>query len=99
MVGQKTSLVSFKHKIMTSANYTNGIGTGYKSHDKEICLHGKRLKKQLQNQSINQIRPVLMLWWNVQGGGVQKQCFFPPKTSYKLGTDEKRGKQVGFSDK
>ena len=28
-VGQKTSLVNFKH-------YTDGIGTGYMSHDKEI---------------------------------------------------------------
>ena len=51
-MGQKTSLVNFKHKITTSANYTDGIGTGYTSHEKEICLHGKRLKIQLQNQSI-----------------------------------------------
>ena len=51
-LGQKTSLVNFKHKITTSANYTDGIGTGYTSHEKEICLHGKRLKIQLQNQSI-----------------------------------------------
>ena len=40
--GQKTLLVNFKHKITTSANYTDG--TGYTSHDKEIFLHGKRLK-------------------------------------------------------
>ena len=33
-VGQKMSLV--KHKIMTSANYTDGIGTGCRSHDKEM---------------------------------------------------------------
>ena len=38
------SLVNFKHKITTSANYTDGIGRGYTSHDKELCLHGKRLK-------------------------------------------------------
>ena len=39
-VSQKTALVNFKHKIMTWANYTESIGTGYTSHDKEICLHG-----------------------------------------------------------
>ena len=51
-------------------------------------------------KSINQIRPVLMLWWNLGGGGaVKKWCFFPPKTSFKLGTDVKQGKQVGFSDR
>ena len=33
-VGQKMSLVNFKHKITTSANYTDSIGTGYMSHDK-----------------------------------------------------------------
>ena len=27
-VGKKTSLVTFKHKITKSANYTDGIGTG-----------------------------------------------------------------------
>ena len=37
-----------------------------------------------------------MPWWNVWGGGVKKQRFFPPKTSYKLGTGVKQGKQVGF---
>ena len=36
-----------------------GIGTGYTSHDKEICLHWKRLKNNFK-KSINQIRPVLM---------------------------------------
>ena len=56
--GSKTSIVNFKHKIMTSANYTDGIGTGYTSHDKELCLHGKRLKNYFK--SINQIIPVLM---------------------------------------
>ena len=40
-VGQKTALV--KHKITTSATDMDGIGTGYMSFDKEICLHGKRL--------------------------------------------------------
>ena len=51
-MGQKTSLVNFKHKITTSANYTDGIGTGYTSHDKEMCLHGRRLKINLKiNQS------------------------------------------------
>ena len=51
-VGQKMSLVNFKHKITTSANYTDSIGTGYMSHDKELCLHGKRLKNYFKiNQS------------------------------------------------
>ena len=43
-VGQKTSLVNFKNKITTSANYTDVISTGYMSHDKDLKL--------LQNQSI-----------------------------------------------
>ena len=30
------------------------------------------------------------------GGGLKKWWFFPPKTSYKQGTDVKQGKQVGF---
>ena len=38
-----TSLVNFKHKITTTANYTDGFGTGYMSHNKEMCLQGKRL--------------------------------------------------------
>ena len=42
-VGKKTSLINFKHNTTTSANYMDGIGTGYTSHDKEICLPGKRL--------------------------------------------------------
>ena len=51
-MGQKTSLVNFKHKITTSAHYTYGIGTGYMSHDKEISLHGKILKNNFKiNQS------------------------------------------------
>ena len=29
-------------------------------------------------------------------GGVKKQWFFAAKTSYKLGTDDKQGEQVGF---
>ena len=33
-VVQKTSLVNFKHKITTSANYTDGTGTVYTTHDK-----------------------------------------------------------------
>ena len=50
-VGQKTSLVNFKHKINTSANYMDGIGTGCTSHNKEMCLHSKRLE---YNFKINQ---------------------------------------------
>ena len=94
-VGQKTSLVNFKHKITTSANYTDGIGTGYTSHDNEMCLHITDLKKY--SKSINKIGPVLMPWWNVWGEGVKKQRFFPPKISYKLGSGVERGEQVGFS--
>ena len=93
-VGQKTSLVNFKHKITTSANYTDGIGTGYTSHDNEMCLHITDLKNY--SKSINKIGPVLMPWWNVWGGGVKKRRFFPPKTSYKLGSGVERGEQVGF---
>ena len=74
-------------------NYMDGIGTWYTSHDKEICLHGKR---QTTSKSINQIRPVLMLWWNVRGRGVKKQCFFPQDKLYTISTDEKRGERVGF---
>ena len=61
---------------------------------KHVCMV-KDLKAT--SKSTNQIRPVLMPWWNIQGGGVKKQWFFPHKTSYKLGMDEKQGEQVGFS--
>ena len=45
-----STLVNFEHKITTSA--MDGIGTGYTSHHKEICLHGKRLKNNFKiNQS------------------------------------------------
>ena len=51
-LGKKMSLVNFKRKITTSANYRDSIGTGYMSHDKELCLHGKRLKNYINiNQS------------------------------------------------
>ena len=93
-VGQKTSLVNFKHKITPSANYTDGIGTRYTSHDKEICLHGKRLKTT--SKSINQTIPILTtdaVMKRIRGRG-KKVVFFPPKTSYKIDTDEKRGEQV-----
>ena len=53
-VGQKMSLLNFKHKIMTSANYMDGIGTRYEymSHDKEMYLHSKRFKNYFKiNQS------------------------------------------------
>ena len=80
-VGQKTSLVNFKHKITTSANYTDGIGTRYTSHDKEICLHGKRLKTT--SKSINQIIPILTtgtdaVMKRMRGRG-KKVVFFPPQ--------------------
>ena len=50
---KKCHLLTFVNtKITTSANYTDDIGKGYTSHDKEICLHGKRLKNNLKiNQS------------------------------------------------
>ena len=72
----------------------DGIGTGYKSHNKEICLHGKRLKN---NFKINQPDQTCTdaVKKRMRGRG-KKAVFFPPKTSYKLGTDEKRGEQVGF---
>ena len=74
-MGQKTSLVNFEHKIMTSANYTDGIVTGYTSHDKELCLHNKKL---LKNQSIK-----LDVYWcydeTYRGG--EKLWFFHPKRS------------------
>ena len=59
----------------------------------DICLTTKKCvcrEKDSKNtsKSINQIRPV--------GEGVKSDCFLPPKTSHKLGTDVKRGKQVGF---
>ena len=94
-VGQKTSPVNFKHKVTTSADYC--IWTALVQ---DILLTTKKcvcMVKELKNnfKSINQIRPVLMLWWNV-GGGELKQGGFSLKTSYKLGTDKKRGEQVGF---
>ena len=55
---QKTSLVNFKHKNRTSANYTDGIGTGYTSHNKKYVCTVKYLKTT--SKSINQIRPILM---------------------------------------
>ena len=36
---KKRHLLTFKHKIRTSANNTDGNGTGYMSHNREICLH------------------------------------------------------------
>ena len=83
-----------KHKITTSANYTDGIGTGYTSHNKELCLHGKRLKNYFKiNQSNETCTDAVMK--RTRGGG-KKAVFFPPKRSYDLGTDVKRGEQVGF---
>ena len=48
--GSKTSLVYFKHKVTTSANYTDGIGTGYMSHDKELCLHFFKINQSNSDQ-------------------------------------------------
>ena len=65
-----------KHKITTSANYTDVIGTGYTSHDKELCLHYFK---------INQLNSYLF-WCRDTGGGVKKWWFFPPQRSKDLGT-------------
>ena len=47
-----TQKINLNHKITTSANYTDGIGTGYTSHNKEKSLPGKRLKNNFKiNQS------------------------------------------------
>ena len=55
-MGQKSHSLTLSTKVTTSANYTEGIGTGYSSsHDKEIGMSAL-----LQNQSIK-FRPVLML--------------------------------------
>ena len=48
---KKRYSLTLKHKIMTSANYTDSIGTGYTSLDNEMCLHITDLKTTL-NQSI-----------------------------------------------
>ena len=79
MVGQNRHSLTFEHKLWLQLqyNYMYGIGTEYTSHDKEICQHCKRIINNFK-KSINQIRPLLMQWW---------------KTSYKLGTDVKRGEQ------
>ena len=79
---------------MTSANYTDGIGTGYTSQDKEICLQGKRLKNKFKiNQSNQTCTNAIM---KLMRGRGKKAVVFPPKTKYKLGMDEKQGEQVGF---
>ena len=53
MVGQKNHLLTLNTKLRIQLTmYTDGIGTGYMSHDKEVCLHGKRLKNYFKiNQS------------------------------------------------
>ena len=72
----------------------DGIGTGYTSHDKEIC---KRLKNNFRIYQSDQTCTDAMMKHML--GGVKSSGFFPPKTSYKLGTEEKQGKQVGFCNK
>ena len=75
-MGKKMSLVSYKHKITTSANYINRIGTGYTSHDKELCLHYFKI-----NQSNQTCTNAVMKCTGGGGRGVKKQ-FFPPKFSF-----------------
>ena len=77
-VGQKTSLVNFKHKITTSANYTDGIGTGYTSHDNEMCLHSKRFKNYFKiNQSNWTCTDAVMK--HMRGRGKKAVVFSPKK--------------------
>ena len=95
-VGQKTSLVNFKHKITTSTNYRDEIGTGYirMSHNIEICLHGKRHKNNFNfkiNQSNFTCTDAVM---KRRRGRGKKQWFFP-QDKYIQGTDEKRA-GIGF---
>ena len=72
---------------MTSANYMD-------SYNNEMCLHSKDLKTT--SKSINQNWTCTdAVMKRVRGRG-KKLWFFPQKTSYKLGTDVKRGEQVGF---
>ena len=54
---------------LSNSNYTDGIGTGYTSQDKELYLHFFKI-----NQSNSD-----MLWWNVGGGGGKKVVIFSPQ--------------------
>ena len=90
---KKRHSLTLNTKIRTTSNYTDGIGTGYTSHDNEMCLHSKDLKTTLK--SINQIWHTDAVIKHVRGR-VKNWWFFSPKTSYKLGTGVKRGEQVGF---
>ena len=59
-VGKKISLVNFKHKLTTSAKYTDGQALVQDIHlttKKYVCMV-KDFKTT--SKSINQIRPVLM---------------------------------------
>ena len=63
----------------TLAKYRDGIGTGYTSHDKEICLHGKRLENNFKiNQSNQTCTDAVMK--RMRGRG-KKVVVFHPKTS------------------
>ena len=78
-IGQKRSLINFKHKVTTPANYTDGIGTGYTYHNKEICLHVKRLTNNFKiNQSNQTCTDAVMK--RMRGRG-KKVVVFHPKTS------------------
>ena len=66
-----------------NSNILDGIGTGY---DKEMCLHSKRLKNYFKINRRDE---------TYEGGWAKKAVVFPLKTIYKLGTDVKRGEQVG----
>ena len=68
----------------------------------DICLTTKNCvctvkDSKTTSKSINQIRPVLMRHekYEVGGGGLKNQWFFPLKRSYELGMDVKRGEQEG----
>ena len=82
-LGKKTSLVNFKHKITTWANYTDGIGTGYTVHlmtNNCVCMVKD---SKTTSKLINQIRPVLMPWWNIPGGGGKKAVLFSPQKNLR----------------
>ena len=55
-----------------------------------MCLHSKRLKNYFK---INRRDETYEGGW--VGGWAKKAVVFPLKTIYKLGTDVKRGEQVG----
>ena len=58
--------------------------------DKDICLHGKRLKN---NFKINQSIRLDLYWCHTRGRG-KKAVVFSPKTSYRYGREARRAGRV-----